>query len=107
MQLDTCKTGTQFLNEANKFYPSMKSLAVDANVDPFLLAETVHSICAFFLLDQKYKIFPYEFQAGQLIQETNCSKAVLSMPQGSIHITKEVRLYFRGSNSKCSFFLVS
>lgn len=85
----------------------MKLSVVDANVDPFLLAETVHSICDFPLLDEIYKIFPYEFQkfqAGQLIQETKHPEVVLSIPQGSIHFTKEFRLYLRGSNSKFSYF---
>lgn len=88
----------------------MKSSVVETNIDPFLLAETVHSILDFPLLDEIYKIYPHEFQefqefqAGQLIQETEHPEVVLSIPQCSVCYTKEVRLYLRGSNSKFSFF---
>lgn len=85
----------------------MKLSVVETNIDPFLLAETVHSILDFPLLDEIYKIYPHEFQefqAGQLIQETEQPEVVLSIPQCSVCYTKEVRLYLRGSNSKFSFF---
>lgn len=74
----------------------MKSSVVDASVDPLLLTETVHSICYFPLLDEIYKIFPYEFQvfqASQLIQETKHPEVVLYVPHGSICFTKKVNLY--------------
>jgi len=81
---------------------------VDANVDPFLLAETGHSTHDFPLLDELYKIFPYEFQgfqeASQVIQETKHPEVVLSIPQGSVCFTKQVRLYLRYSSSKFFFF---
>lgn len=36
----------------------MKSSVDDANVDPFLLAKTVHSVCDFPLFNEIYKYFP-------------------------------------------------